>query len=412
MRLAHAPLTLGLALFTHLASGCSSPEPARDGGRPPADGGTEVRVDARSDARDAASDAAPGTPPDASVPVDDLDRWLPRIPASDCELDVPFEPAHGDPAALHPRTVCAEGCDHATLGDALAAAEPFDEIVLAAGEYDECAVVRTSPIVIRSEGGLARFTDVECPETGSLFVIHSEHARLSGIRVEGFRGRVIQLYPTVRQAVISRVWIEDADSFIGGSVADGEVWIDQVKTRNVGWREGPETHQTSIISHGDLARLWITRSVFSHFRQQSWLLSTHAIPHIEMVCNVVAKPGPEEAEHSLHIYYPVTMVMRNNYFHETHGRIVLYNYDLGSENDLVLTGNHFLFDHEAGDFVGLIQPSSHVSAIDNVVVGGIGVGALDGRMTREARDNVAYATRAEAGLEAAPAIPSSWPIEL
>jgi hypothetical protein len=168
----------------------------------------------------------------------------------------------------------------------------------------------------------------------------------------------------------------------------------------------------AIVRGNDHERFLISRSVFSHFSQTALLLSAHGVHHIELACNVIAKPGDEEGDHSLHIFSgePTRLVMTNNYFHESAGGIVTYFYDVASNNDVVLLRNHFLFDRPRGDFVGIVP--ARITAIGNVVVGGLGMRALDGRMITEARDNVFYATRAEAGWEPAPAVPSSWPIEL
>jgi hypothetical protein len=224
--------------------GACTGSPTEPGASPDGHSAPGARAELPAEAAGLLPDARPdlpreyaGTVPDAWTPLDDFDRWLPQISDAECQFEVPFVPVHGDPSEFHPRTVCESGCDHTTL-DALAAAQPFDEISLAPDEYDEC-VVRVSPIVIRGNGGFARFTNVDCPSDGPLIAVESAYAQLSGIRVEGFRGNglvsAVATRTGVRQFVLSRSWFEKVDRAVGGSSDGGEAWLDRIKIG--GYRE-------------------------------------------------------------------------------------------------------------------------------------------------------------------------------
>lgn len=370
---------------------------------------------AATTADDAADGTAEGTEDTGKEPSEgDLDDYLPTIPLRECVTDESFTPRR-NADEYRVVTVCDSGCDHASLTAAVEAAQPMDEIRLAPQDYNECIETDVSPIAIVGDGGLARFVDVDCPAGAKgIFWIKSEEVRLSNLRFENYRvegaGTPIRLHTTVLRAEISRLWVENTDFVLRGGGEEGELFVDQIKVKDVGFYDTGASHQRPVLNLSRLARLWLTRSTFSNFTQKAWMLGTSGIPHIELVCNVLLKPGEEEAEHSFHIFYPERMVMRRNYFHESYGRVALYNTDDDRGNDLVIDNNFFLFDADDGNFVGTVDAATRVTAVDNTVVGGIGAAALNNRITVDVRGNEYFPDRESAGISAETPIPEGWPL--
>ncbi len=378
--------------------------------------GTGGAQDDANDTEDAAStDGSPiddgsdesgtGGPP-AGHP-DGLDPWLVSLDAAQCPLEYPWADAIDD-AALSPRTVCPSGCDHTSLTEALAAAQPNDEILLAPGDYDECVTVSVSPLVIRGDNGLARFTAPTC-DADEVFKLDGAQVRISSLEISDFEGAAIQFGGQVDQAIIERTWFDGLNFAVRGSPR--ELMLRKIKVTNSGWYDVPLQHAASIIGTNPDA-LIIDRSVFSHYRQGAWLLGVHDVPHVEFNCSVIAKVAglEEEADHSFHVFFPTDFLIRNSYIHEVgRGHHYMYNYK-GPAANVVMEGNEFVLDHEQGDFVGNIQPSSIITAVDNVVVGGVGDAALGSFSTGEVSGNTYLPDRAAAGIDPFPALPEHWPI--
>lgn len=338
-----------------------------------------------------------------------IDPWLPQIDEADCAPDYAWQDAY-DASEFTPRTVCPDGCDHATIGEALEVALPFDEIVVEAGTYAEgCLRIDVSPLRLRGNGGFATIRDPVC-EGDAALRINGEYAYLSDIEINGFAGKAIQLHANVQQARLERLWIENAAHAISGTPPDAEVMVKDTKVKNVGYFSEAAQHQSSTLQLSPRV-LVIVRSIFSHFKQRAWMLSAGGVDYMELKCNVVAKVlGEQEGEHSMHIFPTAEMVLTHNYFHEGTGEIMLYVYNPVDPATLQLTGNHFLFEVPQGDFVGILPATVAVSAVDNVVVGGLGEASLTGKTLGTVEGNTYVTDRAAAGWDPYPALPPTWPI--
>lgn len=339
---------------------------------------------------------------------DGLDPWLPDLDPASCAIEYPWVdaiPREG----LTPRTVCGSGCDHTTLTEALEAANPGDEILLEPGDYDECVTVDVSPLVIRGNEGMARFTAPSC-EAEQVFKLNGAEIRMSSIEVSDFEGIAIRFGADVGQGVLERLRLDGLNYAVAGSPR--ELLLRQLKVTNSGYYNESIQHAAAIVSTNPSAGLIVDRSVFSHYRNTAWLFGLHESPYFEMVCSVIAKvAGPEhEANHSFHIYFPGDILLHDNYIQtEARGYHYMYN-NGGPPANLVMSRNEFVFEHEEGSFVGNIQGTTVVSAIDNVIVGGAGEGSLSGWTVDEVSGNEYIADRAAAGFEPFPALPSDWPI--
>ncbi|MEM6996015.1 MAG: hypothetical protein AAF721_36245, partial [Myxococcota bacterium] len=284
----------GAAADPGTSSGAAVDDDGRDqdtGGGTTSGGDTSSAPSDESDDDESDSGGPPPGHPDG------MDPWLPDLDPSECPMEYPWQDTIEE-AELTARTVCERGCDHTTLTDALAAAQPNDEILLAPGDYDECVTVSVSPLVIRGNEGRARFHAPSC-DAEAVFRLDGAQIRLSSIEISEFEGTGVQFGSEVDQAIIERTWFEGLNFAVRGSPR--ELMLRQIKVKHSGWYDVPLQHAAAIISTNPDA-LIIDRSVFSHYRQGAWLLGVYQVPHMEFNCSVIAKVAglEQEADHSFH----------------------------------------------------------------------------------------------------------------
>lgn len=336
---------------------------------------------------------------EGGVVLTGFDALVPDIPAEQCVPEYDWVPAV-DESQLKVRRVCASGCEHRTIAEAVEAAEPGEKILVEPGEYRECLRVTTSPIVIEGDGGMARIALDECDYERGLD-ISSEHVVLRNMDLAYDTGIAVYLRTSVAQATLENMYIHDSDFAV--KAASGEVLLRRVKVRDSG-RANPGGHQKSVMTlKADVVIL--ERSVFSHYRGLAWLLGASGTEHLEVVCSVIGKVHglDNEANHSFHIFYPRRLVVSRSFIHEV-GQVWMYMYNYGKEPaSYHYWGNEFLMDDPGGGFVGIVQPDTMVVAEDNLVVGG--------KLTEEDYPGNAFVVdRATAGYPPSPELPPHWPV--
>ena len=426
----HKPLSCSLVLLFFGLGACREPA------TPLADAGSDMDVhvaldgmisdDGTSDA--GVSDSATDVPPfDGGADwvagdfmfsePSELDAFLPAIDPARCS-GAATEPDF-DVDAFNPVTVCPSGCDHTTLESAIEAAEPYDDIQLAAGHYDTCIRATASPLSIRGVGGMAHFEDVVCDSGGRLFDIRSAHILLSNIRVtrfrqpnpaEGGQWTPLHLGVDVQQAFLSRLWMQDVDYAVtAAGTGTGAVYIDRIKVERAGYMDRTG-HAKGPLSLANREQVVVRRSVFSDFERKAWLVSLSRNPYFEFTCNVVHHELEDNSpnDHFFHVFHSGDLVFRANYFYEAHGRLPLYVYYTDAPPTLRIEDNIYLFDDPDSGPIGIVgEPEIDIS--NNIVVGSDEYDLTERGPERIRAENNEFTTREAMGYEAT-GIPSSWPI--
>ncbi|MEM9187527.1 MAG: hypothetical protein AAGF12_00025 [Myxococcota bacterium] len=401
-----------LALLAGVWVGCTEKMPAAESGVPEAGAEVDGEVDGGVPAPDATvqPDALDSRP----SPSPAYDRYLPQLTADECAFDEPFESALAE-SEFRRRDVCDAGCEFSSLADAIAAAEPYDDIRLAPGLHSACIDTSVSPLIIQGDGDLAVIEsscadpDAEVLTFGSEFlVLRNLHLR-GDIEAVAPLGTGVRLGSRLVEARLHRVWIEGFGTAISGT-SNGRLWLDQVKVQYSGRFNYRTTHQASVLNVSPRDGLWISRSVFSHFRERAWLMSNRETRRVEFVCNVIAKVLPDSgSDHSFHIFrHPGPFRFYRNFINESQGRLVIYMYRPGPGSSLDFVDNQILFDQERST-VANVGGEIPIRFIGNQVIGE--AEALGGGNIVESSNNTVFETRAAAGIGPFPALPESWPIE-
>lgn len=343
-----------------------------------------------------------------SVPLDELKSYLPEISESQCSSTTPVQdPFPGK--IFNRKTVCATGCDFASVSAAFSGAQPYDEIVIQDGDHVGCLQIKASPVIVRAENEMVNLDARNCKPAIDIF---SQQIKLSGFNIQGEMGAALSVRPSVEFADLRNFWFEGMGSALGGmGSANAVVILRNFKVKNVGvLTQGYHTH--GVISV-DVPTLIVANGVFSHHKDNSYPVASNSRV-LEFLCNVAIRGMNMETGIFFHFgNLNEKLIFRNNYFMQNELSKKEYSYlprASPTGTSVILEDNVFINEVSGAYFLnGPIE--ANIESRGNLYVGGSQF-LMYQKKPIDLEANKYFSSRDQAGLGPYPAVSKDWPLPI